>query len=76
MTRPETAHAAKVVARFKEMLGDECREQFNDEHFDELALLVESAIDAAVFEAKERIVERLEALTRDLKMDAEFFEGR
>ncbi len=76
MTRPETAHAAKVVARFKEMLGEECREHFNDEHLDELALLVESAIDAAVFETKERIVERLETLTRDLKTDAEFFVER
>ncbi len=75
MTQPESKHAERVVARFREMLGEECRSHFSDEHFDELALLVESAIDAAVLEAKERVLGRLEDLVRDLKKDAEFFEA-
>ncbi|MGV6818320.1 MAG: hypothetical protein ACWA44_13765 [Thiotrichales bacterium] len=73
MTELQAKHAKEVVDRFKEMLGDDLPANC-EEHLDELELLVESAIDAAVLDAEEAIVTKLKQLTQDIESDAEVFE--
>lgn len=73
MAQQENLHARKVVDRFKEMLGDDCQDRLSEQHFDELTLLIESAIDAAVFDKMERTIEEVEAMAKKLRSDAEFF---
>ncbi len=75
MTEQQAAHARKVVDRFRAMIGDTCSQQLGDEHWDELSLLIESAIDAAVLQAEEKICDKLEQLVRDIRADTERFDA-
>lgn len=58
MTALQAKHSKQVVDRFKGMLEGALVAKF-EQHFDELELLVESAIDAAVLDAEEAIVSKL-----------------
>jgi hypothetical protein len=74
MTQSQKTHAQKVADRFRKILeesGDQC---LNDNHFDELSLLIESAIDAALIEKEEMIADRLQKLAQELRSDAEHFD--
>lgn len=73
MTEVQAKHAKQVVDRFKEMLGNDLPAN-SEEHLDELELLIESAIDAAVLDAEEAIVVKLKQLTQDIETDAEVFD--
>ena len=74
MTEQETDHAKKVVDRFREMVGENISLQMGNGHWDELTLLVESAIDASVLAAEEQICDKLESLVREIRADAERFD--
>jgi len=50
----EFSHARKVVDQFKQLLSSQEIQCLEDEHFDELVLLIEAAIDAAVLDALEK----------------------
>lgn len=74
MTQSQKSHAQKVADRFRAILdesGDQC---LDDNHYDELSLLVESAIDAAMIEKEEMIADRLQKMARELRSDAEHFD--
>ena len=74
MTEQQTHHAKKVVNRFRKMIGEAGSKQLGDDHWDELVLLVESAIDAAVLDAEEKICSSLEAVVSSIRSDAEHFD--
>lgn len=74
MTIQQAQHAQKVVDRFAEMIGPELTEQLTKEHLDELALLVEAAIDASVLDTEENIITKLNELTSSLRRDADSFD--
>lgn len=68
-----TKHAQEVSARFRELVelsGDVLPE----EHYDELALLIEAAIDTALVDQLEVMAGKLDGLAQDMRNDAEFFE--
>lgn len=71
MTRKHLIHAQHVVDVFKEKLSDSGRQHVGDRHFDELALLVESAISTAVLEAMEHTADTLVAQAEKLRKEAE-----
>ena len=75
MAERQEAHARTVVARFQQMLGAELTEQVGEAHFEELVLLIESAIDAAVLGAGEQVADRLERLAHEVRNQAERFSG-
>ena len=74
MSKSQTEHAQKVVASFKEKLSKSGVEHVGQKHFDELQLLIESAIDSAVFLELENVVDKLETLTHDVRRSAESFD--
>ena len=74
MTIRQAAHARQVVERFKEFLSEDEQAQLGEEHFGELSLLIESAIDAAVLDAMERAADELDALARNMRDRAERFD--
>jgi len=74
MTTQQRTHAEKVVNRFRSMIGDVSSQQVGDEHWDELSLLVESAIDAAVLDAEEKICDQLDDMAKKIRSDAENFD--
>jgi len=50
MSDTQSSHAHRVVDSFKSMLSEDAKSQVTDGHFEELALLIEAAIDASLVE--------------------------
>lgn len=74
MTHRHTQHARQVVNHFRETLPAGIARDLGAKHYDELTLMIESAISAAVLEELERAADRLDALSRALRSNAEHFE--
>lgn len=70
MTMKIEDHAAHVVKRFKEMLSDEQLAVIEQEHFDELEVLVEAAIGSSEAQALLEAVEQVETLAKSLAKHA------
>lgn len=75
MSKNQTSHALDVVNAFKEKLSKSGLDHVGQKHFDELQLLIESAIDSAVFLEMERVADRIDSLARDIRNSAERFDG-
>lgn len=65
-------HARQIAQRFRALVSD-AGDTLADEHYDELALLIEAGIDTAVVEHLERTAEKVERLAAELRMSAEHF---
>jgi len=74
MTQSQKTHAQKVADRFRKILEESDSQRLDDNHYDELSLLIESAIDAALIEKEEMIADRLQKLAQELRSDAEHFD--
>lgn len=71
MNRKHMPHAQQVVDNFKGKLSESGRQHVGEKHFDELALLIESAISTAVLEEMERAADSLEAMAHRMRNNAE-----
>ncbi|MGV6859742.1 MAG: hypothetical protein ACWA5X_12330 [bacterium] len=71
MSPSQVEHANKIVEQFQGLLGQEALACISDEHFKELSLLIESAIDASVLDAEEAIAIRLQTVIDDVRKNAE-----
>ena len=71
MTHRHRAHAERVVQAFKEKLSASGRQRVGEHHFDELTLMIESAISTSVLEEMERAADRLSRLAQELRNEAE-----
>jgi len=71
MTHKHLPHAERVVNNFKAKLSQSGRDHVGDRHFDELALMVESAISTAVLESVEHTADRIHDVVESIRKDAE-----
>lgn len=71
MTATEAHHAQSAVESFRSLLDPEVCATISEESFDQLALLIESAVDTAVIEHLERVVVDLRELTGRVQRQAE-----
>ncbi len=71
MTHKHLPHAERLVNAFKNKLSKSGREHVGDKHFDELTLLIESAISTAVLEETEHVADRLQELANSIRKGAE-----
>ena len=71
MGRKHFHHATHVVDTFKEKLSESGRHHVGEKHFDELALLVESAISTAVLEEMEHTADKLDQVASEMRNSAE-----
>ncbi len=71
MTHKHLSHANRVVNAFKAKLSQSGREHVGDKHFDELALMVESAIATAVLEEIEHAADKINDTVESIRKDAE-----
>jgi hypothetical protein len=74
MTHSQTRHAERVVDQFKDLLSATGRQHVGEKHFAELALLIESAIDAALLDENAHYVSELERLVLRMKRSGEHFD--
>ena len=74
MTQHYEAHADRVVAGFRELLGEEKADKLGDEHWSELSMMIESAISSAVLLELERAADQVGALEKALRTHAEHYD--
>lgn len=74
MSKSQTQHAKQVVAAFKEKISKSASEHIGQKHFDELELLIEAAMDSAVFIEMERVAEKMTTFANDIRNSAERFD--
>ncbi|PIE44512.1 MAG: phosphatase [Gammaproteobacteria bacterium] len=74
MSNSQTEHAKQVVEAFKGKLNKKARENISKKHLKELELLVESAIDAAVFVELERVADKMKSFSKEVRISAERFD--
>ena len=68
-----TKHAQEITDRFRELVT-QAGDSLNDEHYDELSLLIEAGLDAALVDMLEATANQVEKLAHDIRHSAEFFE--
>jgi len=71
MTHKHLPHAERLVETFKNKLSKSGREHVGDKHFDELTLMIESAISTAVLEETEHAADRMQELVDSIRKGAE-----
>lgn len=74
MTIHYELHAKKVVNSFKSLLSEKTLGAISDEHFDELTMLIESAISTSVVEELEVAADQLSLAATKLRQHAERFD--
>lgn len=67
-----TKHAQEIAERFRDLVED-AGDSLADNHYRELALLVEAGIDTALVESLEKIADKLDKLSQNVRHSAEFF---
>ena len=67
----QNEHACAIASRFKEIF-EESGESFSQEHQDELALLIEAGLDAAILQKVEKIADQLTKAADDIRHNVEF----
>ena len=65
-------HANEIANRFRQMV-EATGDSLPEDHYEELALLIEAGIDTALVDKLETMAGRLEALAKDIRNDAERF---
>ena len=75
MTMKQTEHAKKVVESFQAKLPEAMVRDISEAHFDELALMIESAISAAVLEEMEKAADKIDLLAHNIRHFAEHFDN-
>jgi hypothetical protein len=74
MTQEQNTHARKVAQRFRDLVEGSDHPNLDDEHFEELILLIESAIDSVLVEKMEKIADAMDDLAKKVRSDAEHFD--
>ena len=67
----QNQHARTIADRFKEIF-EQSGETFSQDHHDELVLLIESGLDAALYQHMEKVADKLGELAHDIRHNAEF----
>ena len=67
-------NAKQVVKGFKEVIDDEARKMLTDENFEQLTILINSAITNSVLSAVEKVADDLEKSVRKIRRGAEHYD--
>ena len=68
-----TEHAQEIASRFRELI-ENAGDSLDSDHYDELTLLIEAGIGAALIDYMEITASRLEKMAHEVRHSAEFFE--
>ncbi|RDH86085.1 MAG: phosphatase [endosymbiont of Galathealinum brachiosum] len=69
----KTEHAQKITDRFRDLV-QQTGDSLSVEHYDELTLLIEAGIDTALVEHLEKMADKLQKLSNEVRKDAEYFD--
>ncbi len=71
MTHRHRVHAEHIVDAFKNKLSKSGVEHVGEKHFDELSLLIESAVSTAVLEEVEHAMDKVQQTLTSLRQEVE-----
>ena len=69
----QTEHARQMTQRFRELV-ENSGDEIQDQHYEELALIIESGLDTALLDIMGKISGRLTQMANDIQHDATFFD--
>lgn len=69
----QTDHAQAMADRFRELV-EEAGDSLSDNHYDELKLIIEAGLDAALIENMDNIAAQLNKLAAGIQRNAKFFD--
>ena len=69
----KTKHAQEIAERFRDLVEDADDSRLAESHYQELTLLIEAGIDTALVEALEKIADKLDKMSHNVRHSAEFF---
>ncbi|MBT5230590.1 MAG: phosphatase [Methylococcales bacterium] len=73
MSHSQQEHAMQIVKQFKGQLTPEAIDLVTEDHFAELAILIESAISTSVLTELETVADELSALAKKYRQQAEHY---
>lgn len=71
MTHKHLPHARQVVESFRNRLSSSGVEHVGEKHFDELELMIESAISSTVLSELDHVADKVEDLARSVRQRGE-----
>ena len=74
MSKHYEKHAEQVVSGFIGLLDEEAKSCIKESNLSELAMMVEAAISTAALEQLERAADDVEALSKNLRKYAEYYD--
>lgn len=74
MSHTQAKHAKQVVETFKNLLSESGRQHVGIHHFEELELLIESAITSSVLEEMEGCADKIQELAQEMRYKAEHYD--
>ncbi len=75
MTERFRKHAEEITETFKGFLPPEVVAQVSDEHFDELSMMIESALSASVLQHIEDIADRFGSLAEKVRKEGQRYDS-
>ena len=69
----QSEHARQMAQRFRELV-ENAGDTLPDQHYEELALIIESGLDTALLDVMNRVSDRLTQMANDIQHDADFFD--
>lgn len=67
----QNAHALAMTSRFKEVFELSGESTLTQDHYDELALIIEAGLDSALIEKMENVAAQLSKLAHEIQHNAE-----
>jgi len=68
-----TQHAEEIAQRFRELV-ESAGDSLAEDHYKELALLIEAGIDTVMVETLEKMADQLDKMSHAVRSNAEFFD--
>ena len=76
MAKNHKKHSEEIVRNFRDQLPPKALKAMDDDVFEELALIIESALSTTVLEHIEEAADKLTALAKEFRKKVEHFEER
>jgi len=76
MTKNHKKHSEEIVRNFREQLSPKALKAIEEDQFEELALMIESALSTAVLEHIEEAADQLMVLAKQFRKKVEHFEEK
>jgi len=69
----QNEHTEAMVTRFRELVEDS-GDSLSVNHYNELRLIIEAGLDTAIMEALQKVADRLDGVSKEIRRNANIFD--